>query len=232
MRMIPTHFVLFAAFTGLSMASPSVANAACAISVGKGEGPSQSRAVRLARQDARQKAGNIRPDNASYSEPMCFVADDFKKGVATYGCEVEYSYCTTPKLPGAGSGKGKQKAGKVRDGSGGYSQLAKGRIALGHPHWGAHRKHHNRQSGKWHGSIQAGAWGRTRTEVSCLRFNASASGRTVEQATGLLSGALIKSMAANIGGGFQHGKVEMTGPSCSQTGSHKVTCDQTARYCF
>lgn len=232
MRMISNHIAVLAALTGMTMMSPSVANAACAISVGKGEASSQSRAVRLARQDARQKAGNIRPDTAEYSEPMCYVADDFKNGVATYGCEVQYSYCTNPKLPGAEAGGGKQKAGKHRSGSGGFSKGVKGRIALGHPHWGAHRKHHNRLSGKWHGSLQAGAWGRTRTEVSCLRFNASASGRTAEQASSLVNGALIESMAANIGSAFQHGKVEMTGPSCSVTGSHKITCGQTARYCF
>ena len=208
---------------GIAVLAPVTADAACAVSVGQGEGPSQAIAERRAARDAkvraRASAGHISPSNASYSEPVCYVADDFKRGIATYGCEVQYSYCTTPALPAQkSSGSGNWKpVWKHSDGR------QKGHSAK-HGHWHPHKG--------GHGRIEFGAWGHSKTVVSCLRFNARASGRSVEEASSLANGALIQSIADNVGHGFRHGNVEAAGPSCSTTGSHKVTCKQTARYCF
>jgi len=109
-----------------------------------------------------------------------------------------------------------------------------------HAHMLKHKRHHSQyrhghhrhHAGKGYGHIKFGGWRKTRTEISCLRFNAKASGKNIHHASKRAKGALIKSMAVNIGGHFQHANVQSSGPSCSAVSSHKVTCVQTARYCF
>lgn len=224
-------FVLALAGILLSPFGTSTAFAACAISIGNGEGPTQAIAERRARRDAEAKIGTTRPSNADYSEPACYVADNFAAGVATYGCEVQLSYCINPEPP-------VQEVRKPRP----DFDLNKRFAGKHHKHrdlvWNiskAHGKRHgDRNHGEYrgHGTLAVGGWGRTQTRISCLRFNAKASGRNVNEASNLANGALIQSIAANVGADFSHGRVEATGPTCSQTGNHKFTCLQTARYCF
>jgi len=219
------HLVIAASLAlGVSSVSLSAAHAACAIAVGEGEGPTQAIAERRAMMNARAKAGGVRPSNASFSEPMCFVADNFTAGIAIYGCQVEYSYCTDPAGPvvdiatppvlpvkpwGQGKGKGYFKKWKKH-----------------HKHW---KRHHG---GKAHGRIEFGGWQKQKTVVSCLNFNARASARTADHASELVNDALMQSVQANVGGALQTGSISTTGPQCSQTGSHKVTCLQSARFCY
>lgn len=196
--------------------SGTQANAACAVSIGNGEGPTKAIAERLAKRDARVKAGASRPQTASFSEPVCYVADDFKRGIATYGCEVQYSYCTAPAVTPV-----------VKPVEPGWKKHRKA-----HKHWRKHHHGHGNAKGHLKGHIAFGSWKRSRTEIACLRFNAKASASSADKAGRMANGALIKSVAANIGHRFSHHNLEASPPTCLPNGTHRVTCTQTARYCF
>lgn len=214
-----THCLLTASLAlGVTAISTHSASAACAISVGEGEGPNQQIAERRARRDARQKAGGARASDASFSEPACYVADNFTTGVASYGCQVEYSYCTEPGQSVTDIATPPAVPEEPR-GHGGFFKK-----------WKKH-KHAHRQ-GRGHGRIEFGGWRRSETAVSCLNFNARASGRSEAEAEALVNQALMQSVEANVGAALQTGNVSATGAQCSITGNRKVTCLQTARFCY
>ena len=198
----------------LATGTGSMAHAACFISVGNAEAPTKRAAVMLARQDAVRKAGGAVPRNAEYSEPACYASAVYG-GASTFGCEVQLSYCTTPALPAG-------------------PDIASGPI----PSWPHQKKHRKWSHGEWHSggwkghaSISAGGWIRGGTAVSCLRFNAKATGRSQGEAMTLVSDALLQSIAANAGASFDPGRAQLAAPVCAASGGHRVTCTQSARYC-
>ncbi|MCB1384906.1 MAG: hypothetical protein KDJ80_03105 [Nitratireductor sp.] len=218
---------------GLVLSVSPSARAACAISVGEGKGPNQPVAAMQARLDARARAGGAVPANAEYSDPQCYVADDFANGIASYGCRVELSYCTdpvavAPQPPAGGGGKKGEFASwkahweKWRKGgwaSGGNS--VPGGVAVGG---------HSRTSASIR--LSGGSWQRTQSAVSCLRFSGQASGRSEMEAANLVTATLAQSVSANVGAAYNPANLQSTDPLCAATGRHVITCSQSARYCY
>lgn len=202
------------------------ANAACAISQGNGTAQSQAKAVSLAKRDARSKIGQNVASNASYSKPICSVADNFQAGIATYRCSVDLSFCTTPKVQQPVSHKPKHNNKFFRNSTRhnfNYSNFKYHNFSISR-----RAKFQSHAFGRFH--IGVGRHYSWRTQ-SCVRFNAYAQGRSFQQAKFLVGDALNQSLFDHIGHGLNSRAVYSWAPSCSNNGYGVINCTMSARYC-
>lgn len=203
------------------LASSLSANAACALSQGSGTADSQSKAVHLAKRDARSKMGNNVPSNASYSEPICSVADNFEAGIATYRCSVDLSFCTTPKVQQPVSHKPKRNKNI-------FHNTKRYNFDFHNFNISSRAKFHSHAFGRFYvGMGHRYSW----HTKSCLRFNAYAQGRSYHQAEFLVDDALNKSLFQHVGYGLKSRAVHSQAPSCYNNGHGIINCTMTARYC-
>lgn len=201
-------FTKLSAGTGAILLSASVvAQAACAVAVGNGTASSQDRAEKLAKRDAIRQVGQ-RPRNASFSKPICFVSDNFETGVSEYGCEVEMSYCSTPRVVEPKPVVHKRKSRHYR---------------------GHHQRHHR---GHYTFFKRFNSYQHRRTVTQqCLTFNATATHKTGPLSRALARKSLRKSLKANTGVGLKSPHVRVSKDECYATTPGIVHCAISAKYC-
>lgn len=205
----------------LLIASSISANAACAISQGNGTAQTHAKAVSLAKRDARSKVGADLPSNASYSEPICSVADNFEAGIATYRCSVDLSFCTTPKVQQPVTHKPKRNKNIFRNTKRYNFNYHNFKIS-------SRAKFQSHAYGRFHVGIgHRYSW----HTQSCVRFNAYAQGRSYHQAEFLVGDVLNQSLFNHVGYGLNSRAVYSQAPSCYNNGHGVVNCTMTARYC-
>lgn len=197
------------------------ANAACAIAQGNGTAQNHSKAVRLAKRDARSKVGRNLPSNASYSEPICSVADNFEAGIATYRCSVDLSFCTAPKV--------QQPVNHFNNSNKNYFRHTKrSNFSFHNFNLSSRAKFRSHAYGRFHVGVGHRYSWRTQT---CLNFNAYAQGRSYNQAEFLVGDALNKSLFDHVGYGLNSHVVKSQAPACYNNGHGVINCTMTARYC-
>lgn len=208
--------------TATVLVSSSIsANAACAIAQGEGTANNHSKAVRLAKRDARSKAGRNLPSNASYSEPMCAVADDFERGIATYHCSVDLSYCSAPKVQRPVNHHNNRNKDFFR-------HSKRHNFSFHNFKLNSRAKFRSHAYGRFHVGIGHRYSRRTQT---CLNFNAYAQGRSYNQTEFLVGDALNKSLFDHVGYGLNSGVVKSQAPACYSNGHGVINCTMQARYC-
>lgn len=203
------------------VASSLSANAACAISQGNGTANSQTKAVRLAKRDARSKVGMNLPSNASFSEPMCAVADNFAQGIATYHCSVDLSYCSTPKVQRPVNHNNNRNKKYFR-------HTKRSNFSFNNFKLNSHAKFRSHAFGRFH--VNFGRRYHWR-EQTCLNFNAYAQGHSFHQAEFLVGDALNRSLFDHVGYGLNSHVVNSQAPACFNNGHGVINCTMSARYC-